>query len=62
MNDTPNIEQMEQWMSGSGCEATNGCGAEPDEHLPARPRRASAHATKESHEHPCHSPGPPQRT
>lgn len=36
MNDKPSIEQMEQWMSESGCEATNGCWVEPDGHLPAR--------------------------
>jgi hypothetical protein len=30
MNDTPSIEQMEQWMSEGGCEATNGYWVEPD--------------------------------
>jgi len=26
----PEIEQLEEWMDDSGCEATDGCWTEPD--------------------------------
>ena len=28
--ETPSIEELEEWMWDSGCEATDGCWVEPD--------------------------------
>lgn len=30
MDDTPDIEQLIEWESDGGCEATDGCWVEPD--------------------------------
>lgn len=32
MTDEPTVEQLEEWMSEGGCEATDGCWVEPDGH------------------------------
>ena len=32
--DEPELEELEEWMSESGCEATDGCWVEPDGHCP----------------------------
>lgn len=30
MNEAPTLEQLEEWMWDSGCQATDGCWVEPD--------------------------------